>query len=437
VSTAAVTDSDDPTPRRTNRWRGVVAVGLVAAAVGLVADESVLVLLAVPALVFAAYPRLTAPPDPSGALTIDRRLDDDTPAPGDPVEVTVTVRNAGESTLFDCRVVDGVPAALSVVDGTPRGAAFLRPGAEATVEYTVEATDGTHDFDPATVVVRDASGAWEVETAVGTETTVDCALDETTDPARDLTVREAGHVVSERGGAGVEFHRTRDYRRGDPTSRIDWNRYARDGDLTTVEYREEQATSVVLVVDATASAYRAAGDDDADDPHAVVRSVTAARQLFRTLSSRRNRVGVATLGRAVAWLPPGAGPDHLTRANELFATHPAFSATTPPNGSTEESVDDQVDRLRTLLPDATQVVLLSPLCAEAVVRAATTLESHGHPVTVLSPDATDDDSVGERLAGVERRNRLHRLRRVGVDVVDWSPAEPLGPTLAAAGGRGG
>jgi hypothetical protein len=56
-------------------------------------------------------------------------------------------------------------------------------------------------------------------------------------------------------------------------------------------------------------------------------------------------------------------------------------------------------------------------------------------VTVLSPDATADGSVGERLAGVERRNRLHRLRRVGVDVVDWGPADPLGPTLAAAGGR--
>lgn len=419
-------DADGPTRRRTNRWRGVVAVGLVAAAVGLVADQSSLVLLAVPALVFGAYPRLAAPPAPSEALVIERRLADGSPAPGDTVDVTVTLRNVGDDTLFDCRLVDGVPAALTVVEGTPRTAAVLRPGAETTFEYAVEAEDGTHGFDPATVVVRDPSGAWEVETTVGTETTLECALDETTTPARERTLQEAGRVLSERSGAGVEFHRTREYRRGDATSRIDWNRYARDGDLTTIQYREEHAASVVLLVDTTSSAYRSAGEE----PHAIVRSVTAARQLFSALMNRRNQVGLATIGRTVAWLSPGAGPSHRRRAAELCSTHEAF-APTPPTGP-EPALEGQIDQLRTLLPDAAQIVLLSPLCDHDVVEAAISVEAYGHPVTVLSPDGTDDETVGERAASVERRNHIHRLRQAGIDVIDWRPEEPLGTTLANA-----
>lgn len=435
MSEDQLSDSDaaaPPRPHRTNRWRGVVAVGLVAAATGLLADVPGLVLLAAPALVFAAYPRLVVPPTPSGAIAVERRLSDESPAPGDHVDVTLTVRNVGDRTLFDCRVVDGVPAALSVVDGTPRVAAVLRPGAETTVEYTIAVEDGTHSFDPATVVLRDVSGTWEVETTASTETTVECALDETTGPARDLTVESAGRVLSEQGGEGVEFHRTREYRRGDASSRIDWTRYARDGDLATIEYREEHAVSVVLLVDATPSAYRAASGEN--EPHAVVKSVTAARQLFDVLSSRRNRVGVAAVGRATAWLPPGAGPDHRTRANDLLSTHPTVATAPPSAEEIDQSVGAQIDQIRARLPGESQVVLLSPLCDDDVVEAVLTLEAHGHPVTVLSPDATADESVGERLAGIERRNRLHRLRQVGVDVVEWEPEEPLGTALAATGG---
>lgn len=417
-------DTEGSTWRRTNRWRGIVAVGLVAAAVGLVADQSSLVLLAVPALVFGAFPRLTSSPSPSEALVIERRLSDRSPAPGDTVEVTVTLRNVGEDTLFDCRLVDGVPAALTVVEGIPRTGAVLRPGSETTFEYAIEAEDGTHGFDPATVVVRDPSGAWEVETTVGTETTLECAIDETTTPARELTLLEAGRVLSEQSGAGVEFHRTREYRRGDATSRIDWNRYARDGDLTTIQYREEHAASVVLLVDTTPSAYRAAGEA----PHAVVRSVAAARQLFGALLNRRNQVGLATIGRAVAWLSPGAGPSHRRRAAELCSTHEAFAPTSPTGA--KSPLGPQVEQLRTLLPDAAQVVLLSPLCDHDVVEAAISLEAHDHPVTVLSPDGTDDGTVGERMASVERRNHLHRLRQSGIDVIDWAPTEPLGAALA-------
>lgn len=425
-----MSDADDATtPYQTNRWRGVVAVGLAAAAVGLAADKPTLIFAAVPGLLFAAYPRVSSPPAPAGTLEIDRRLSDESPAPGDTVEVTVTVRNVGSETLFDCRIVDGVPAALTVVDGVARGSGLLRPGGETTFTYSIEAEDGSHAFDPATVLVRDLTGAWEVETTVGTETTVNCTLGTTTSPARELTLESVGRVLSEQGGTGVEFHRTREYRRGDSMNRVDWNRYARNGELTTIEYREEQAAAVVLLVDAREVAYRGAPDE----PHAVVRSTTAARQLFDTLLSRRNRVGVATLGRDVAWLPPDAGANHRTRAASLFASSDVFAPSAPDAAETP-TIDEQVTRLRALLPETAQVVLLSPLCDDDIVEVSRLLEAHGHPVTVLSPDATGGDTAGERIAVSERRTRLHELRQVGIDAIDWGTDEPLGATLAARGG---
>jgi uncharacterized repeat protein (TIGR01451 family) len=420
-----VDESTATTSRRTKRWRGIVAVALVAAAVGLVADKPALVFLAVPAIVFAAYPNVLSPPQITETLDIDRRLSDEAPAPGDAVDVTVTLRNGGDSTLFDLRVVDGVPPALSVVDGSPRTGVALRPGGETTFTYTIRAEDGTHSFDPATVVARDPSGAWEVETTVGTDTSVDCAVGAATSQSADQTIEGSGRVISNQGGAGIEFHRTREYRRGDTMSRIDWNRYARSGELTTVEYREERATNVVLVVDARREAYRAAEDG----PHAVARSVAAARQLFSALLDKRNYVGIAAFGRSSPWLEPGAGPNHRAQARRLFSTHAAFASTPPDETS---PITDQVAQLRERLPASAQVVLLSPLNDDDVVRAAQVLRVHGHPVRVVSPDTTGESSVGQRVATVERENRLNRLRRQDVDVVDWRPDESLTVALAAA-----
>ena len=412
--------------RDTGRWRGVVAVALTASAVGLAADRAELLLVAAVGVVFAAYPRLTGTPDP--ALELDRAVSERSPAPGDEVEVTVTLHNAGGATLFDLRVVDGVPPALSVAEGSPRRTFALRPGATGSYTYTVEAETGTHSFEPATVVARDLSGAREVETTAAADTTVDCTASTAGGPRRDLTLEQVGRVLSNRGGAGTEFHRTREYRHGDPTNRIDWKRYARSGDLTTVEYREERASSVVVAVDAREPAYRAPGDR----PHAVVHAVSAARQLLDALLSRRNRVGVAAFGRELCWHAPGAGRDHADDAHRLFSTHPAFRMS-PPRDAVD--LDAQVESLRARLPDGAQVVLLSPLTDDGVVRAAKRLEAHDHPVSVVSPDVTSDGTPGERLASVERDNRLRRLRQAGIPAVDWRPDAPLGAALAKA--RGG
>jgi hypothetical protein len=76
------------------------------------------------------------------------------------------------------------------------------------------------------------------------------------------------------------------------------------------------------------------------------------------------------------------------------------------------------------------VVLLSPLVDDTPVGLVRGLEAAGVPVTVLSPDPTDDATVGGLLAGVERAARVAGLRREGITVVDWSPDDRLALALA-------
>jgi len=412
--------------RRTRRWRGVVAVTLLAVGLGVGLRRPNLLLVSVVGVVYAIYPTVTSDPRPE--LAIERSLDESAPGPGDEVEVTVQVRNVGDRTLFDLRVVDGVPQTLSVTGGSPRRGGVLRPGSSLTFSYRVEAERGRHRFDPATVVARDASGDREVERTVATDTELDCTATDATAPVRRQTLQQVGQILSDRSGAGVEFHRTREYRRGDPMSRIDWNRYARSGEFTTVEFRREQAARVVVVVDARAAAYRGREDE----PHAVAYGVSAARQFVESLTGARNHVGLAAFGRSLAWTSPGVGREHADDLQRTLATSEAFAATPP---AEEPDHATQVDRLRERLAEGTQVLVVSPLCDDEIVETCKTLDVAGNRVSVVSPTVTEADTSGRRLAALERRNRISTLREADVPVVEWYPGDPLAAAVSREPGR--
>jgi uncharacterized repeat protein (TIGR01451 family) len=414
----------------TNRWVGVGTVALLAVGVAVVFGRRPgLLLAAVVGIAYTAYARSGDAPVPD--LQIARELSTDTPAVDDEVRVTVRVTNTGETTLPDLRLVDGVPPALSVTDGSPRHGTALRPGKQATFTYVVTAVRGNHEWEPTTAITRDASGSRERRSEVDCETSMRCLplLDATADlPLRGLTTQYTGRIATDVGGTGLEFHSTREYKHGDPLKRIDWRRLARSGDLATLEFREERAATVVLLVDAREEAYLAGGDEE---ENAVERSVDAAGQAFSSLLESGDRVGVAALGPEECWLAPGAGNDHRARARELLATHPALSST-PSEGKFFPSI--RLRRLLRRLPSDAQILLFSPLTDDYMVSVARRLDARGHLVTVVSPDPTADDTPGHQLARIERRTRTSRLRQAGIRVVDWQEG-PLAPALTRAAVR--
>lgn len=412
--------------RQTYRWRGVLVIALAALGIGLLTKRPSLVMLVGVGLVFAGYPLLSPRPDPH--LELDRRISDSSPRPEDDVVVTTSLTNTGDRPLFDVRLVDGVPAALTVTEGTPRLGTALRTGETTSFSYTVGAKEGQHAFESASVVLRDPSGAIEVETELASETTFTCTEGVREPMVRSRTVRPGGRFSSRQAGSGIEFHSTRPYQDGDPLRRVDWNHVARTGELTTIEFREERTITVIVVVDARPTAYRGLPNE----PHAVAQSVAAARETLDVLADEQARFGVAALAPTDCWLAPGAGREHRYEAQRLLAEHAAFS-TTPPKTAVE--LEDRLATLRSRLPDGAQILLFSPLCDEPIVDGARMLDAEGYKTSVISVDATVAGSPGQTLATVEREQRLRRLRGTGIPVTDWGADESLATAMANAGTR--
>ncbi|MYL16826.1 DUF58 domain-containing protein [Halorubrum terrestre] len=412
--------SETPTDRErrrevaTDRWLGIAGAALALVGLGVLVRQPSLVLSGAVGVGYAVYARAGDAPTPT--LSVTRSVSDEAPAPGDEVRVTVRAENVGETALPDLRLVDGVPPGLAVVDGPARVATALRPGTAVTFEYTVRAARGDHEWEPLTAVTRDAAGARERTTVLDAPTAIACTPELSAGgdlPLRGLTTVHHGRVPTDVGGAGVEFHATREYRRGDPLKRIDWNRRARTGELSTVELREERSATVVLLVDARESAY-AAADPDAET--AVEASVAAAGQAFSALLDGGDRVGIAALSPLDCWLPPGSGTVHAARGRETLATDPAL-APTPSDERFYRSL--WLRRFRRRLPADAQVLFFTPLVDDTAATLARRIDAHGHLVTVLSPDPTTTETTGQRLTTFERRQRLRSLRSAGIRALEW------------------
>ena len=404
------------TLRETRRWRGIVAASLFAGAVGLLSQRASVLLLAAIGIGYAAYPKIVStPPEPE--ISVERVLEPSVPAVGESVDVTVTVTNEGDRWLPDVRLVDGVPALLSVEGGSPRHATALSPGSSATFSYRLKAKFGRHRFEPMTVLSRNLSGSLERRTSCMEPTIIRGASPGSSTVLRRVTGFLSGQEPTDAGGNGVEFHRTREYRAGDPRNRINWRRVAKTGELSTIDFREERAASVVLCLD-TRTEHSAEG---------LAYSSIAADRIAAGLLSEAHEVGVTAFDTPSVWVPPSVGSGHLTRIRHALDTEPAFGAGVSQKitdggavrPALEKRTDVATDSLRSRLGASAQVVFLSPLLHDGVVSAAKTLEVTGHPVIVVSPDVTAQETLGQRAAALERSVRLRKLKQAGVPVVDW------------------
>jgi uncharacterized protein (DUF58 family) len=262
-----------------------------------------------------------------------------------------------------------------------------------------------------------------------------------------------GPLATDVGGPGVEFHSTREYRASDPRNRIDWRSYAKTGELTTINYREHRAARVVVVVDARAETRVAAHPGT---PNGGALGAYAGLLALQALSEDGHAVGLAVFGladdaatgRAPAWISSDAS-DVRERAERLCtaAAVPA-EADADLDTSPTASADTQLDRLVKRLPADAQVLFVSAAVDDFPIRVANDLRTHDHVVTVVSPDALspvgDGASAGQwevdpafqdcaqRLVGIDRSERLRRLRALGVPVVDWNQATALPLALTTA-----
>lgn len=411
-------------PLTTHQWTGVSAFALAALAVGIIVSQPAILLASAVGIAVAGYARAGSPPALS-TLDVTRTLSEKEPEPGEEVTVTVTVENTGESFLADLRLIDRVPSMMRVVDGSPRLGTALRPGQTATFTYTVQAERGEHTW-PLQVVGRDFSGSVEREARIHPDTELSCVprLRTTAEaPVRLQTSIYSGEVETRTGGGGLEFYSIRDYQPGDPKRRIDWKNYAKTGEFTTIDFREERAARIVLLFDARSGSYVSSAPGE---KHALDKSVDAAFDIFASLNDQGHLIGIAAFNGIPCWLGPSTGTLHLQRVRQLFVEHPALTPLPPELADKDEGryVDPMI-HIRRQLPGNTQIFLFSPLTDHYTYEVARRLNGAGHLVTIISPDPTTDRTVGQRLANLERSVRVKLLRDHGIRVVDWNTDESL------------
>ena len=443
---------------RFRRWGIALAGTVTLVSVGLLAAEPALFAGAAIPLAYVLVGALSRVP--AADLAAERTVAATAPTPGDPVAVTLTVENTGDSSLTDVRVVDGVPSELRVVEGSPRGCGSLRPGESMTVEYAVRSKRGTYAFDDPAVRIRPLAATEVATTTVESDgdTALTCANVVADVPLADATLPRAGTLPTDSGGSGLEFHATRDYQPGDPVSRIDWRRFAKTNELTTVEYREEQAVRTVLVVDARPVTRVT---PEAGYPTGAELSAYAAERLLDALARSSVVASLTAVGLAeedvvgglspdgLAWVDPDGGAasqqaDRLFDGIQSAAARDSVAADetgtvegVAADGSGEDAADDErqdpsVQRLLARLPPTAQVVVFSPTLDAWPVELATSLRARHYPTTVVSPDVTGGDDLAQSVATLERQLRLESIELVGATLIDWNLVDPIDIAMRAS-----
>ncbi|WP_323675965.1 DUF58 domain-containing protein [Halorubellus sp. PRR65] len=457
--------------RHEPRWRTAVAPAALLVAVALWTGDRVLFVAAALPLGYLAYGALSSVPDVSGAVRVERSLSSDTPFPGEHVEVTLAVTNESGRSLPDLRLVDDVPDGVEPVSGSPEAVFGLRPGETHEVTYELVAQRGAHEFGDVSLRARSLSAA-AVSSATVTpagDSGMFCRVHVEDAPVRDQTMQFVGAIPTQTGGAGIEFHSTRNYRRGDPMNRIDWRRLAKTGELTTIDYRVQEAARVMVVVDARESVAVSCGPEY---PSSRELSSYAAELLTGVLLDEGHEVGIGVFGLSLpgtrgagspSVLEPSGGDSFRAHVSAVCsavaegdpevaaaaakggdgrrertgestaagAERPSVTATPSADGGVDDA-DAATRRLRAYLDRHTQVLFVTPALDEFPVTVTETLAGHGHAVTVVAPDVTDGETLGGRVSRVTRTDRVRRLRETGAHVVDWSLDDPLPLALAPA-----
>ena len=430
--------------RLTNRFDAAVVAAATLVGLGTVFGNGTLFISAAVPVAYLVAGALTGPP-PVSALAVERSLDPELPAPGERTTVALTVRNEGDRTVPDVRIVDRLPGPIPVSERSPRGCLSLRPGDEATLTYEIVPKQGEYDFDAPLVRLRPlpAVGTVTGEPSVDGETTLRCRRGISDVPQTEGSLRRTGTQPTDTPGSGIEFHSVREYRSGDDIKRIDWRTLAKTGELSTVDFRETRAAKAVAIVDGRVAAQRSREEGY---PTGAELSAYAADRALERLTAAGNRVGLTALGvdegdidlslpsdrDGRPWVPVGNDPATRTRIGAVLDAVVAAGGTgreapVAPDGGVRGR---GVTAFEKRLPSRADIVFATPLLDDDPVELVETLAA-SHPVVVVSPDVTGGGTPGRTAATVERLLRIDRLREAGATVIDWDTTAPLSAAMEA------
>jgi uncharacterized protein (DUF58 family) len=353
------------------------------------------------------------------------------------VNVKVTLFNAGEA-LDELTLDDEVPAGIDVVEGSSRHLLSLGGQQRFEFTYVVRGPRGGYAFGALRARAGDALGL--LPRAAVLSAPARLIVLPTTARVKTVTIRPrrtrvyAGNIPARVGGAGTEFFGVRPYELGDSARRINWRVMARHPEsIYSNEFQQERVADVAVVLDG-----RERADLRAPGRSLFEYSVIAAGSLAGALLRDGNRVGLLVYSQYLQWTMPGYGK--IQRERILHAL-----ASAAPGGS---QIFEGLQHLPTrLFPPESQLVLVSPLL-EDDLSTLIQLRGRGYQLLVICPDPVSFEMAGlyatghayskaelqlaARIVRLERSVSLGRLRRAGVQVIEWDVRLPFDQAMLGA-----
>ena len=365
-------------------------------------------------------------------LQVSRSLSSARVAKGDSVDIHLVVRNLG-GTLEEVWLEDVLPDDIELEDGNNTLLTSLAAGGSVELDYTVRGARGQYRFAEVRVAASDLLGVFVRRALLAAQNTLLVLPDAPS--LRRVAIRPlrrthgfAGPIPARNSGPGVEFYGVREYQRGDPLRWINWRMTARHPRaFFTNEFEQERVADVGLILDARRCTNVVLGDESL-----LESAVAATASLARAFLEDGDRVGLLIYGWYLDWTFPGYGRVQRERILRALArARPGASV-----------LFDTLDYLPVrYFPARSQIVIVSPLCADDYSRLVR-LRARGYQVLIVSPDPVEfegrhlpsdgESDLAVRIARLGRRLLLTRLRRAGIQIVDWPVDRPLEQVLRPA-----
>ena len=399
---------------------GCIIYGLVLA--GILTVHGEYISLALPLVLYLLIGYFVSPEGVE--LEATRHLSTDRTSPNSEVTMTVTITNQGPP-LEEVLVEDHVPGDLSIRSGHSRHLIRLPKDSSYTFTYKVAGPRGGYPFESVRVRINDPFRVTSRELEL--EAKGQLFIFPPVMRLRHVAIHPrrtrvyAGTIPARAGGTGTEFFGVREYHPGDPPRAINWRASAHHDDvLYANEFQQERVADVGIVLDG-----RSRTNEFAHGQSLFEYSVQAAAAVADALLAQGNRVGMLVYASFLRWTIPGYGKIQREKIMHSLAY-------AKPGGS---DVFAGLEHLPTrLFPSESQIIMISPL-QEDDLMPLVQLRAQGYQVLVISPNPvkfelaylpkTRNVELAGRVVSMERVLLLQKVRRAGVQVLDWDVADPF------------
>ncbi|GAP15732.1 uncharacterized conserved protein [Longilinea arvoryzae] len=406
-----------------NSKSNLVLLVLIALLLGaLISRNGALALMALPFLVYLGVGRLTSPENPH---LVARRSPDQARCSGqEPIPMTLKLENQGQA-IPRLRFVEPMQEKMTLVNGIIDRCVYLPGGQSLELGYTFQASRGRYSWQAVEVVASDPFGLFEKTVQLPAAAQVVVLPAESSIVQLPLhaqhTLHAPGSNFSRQPGTGVDFWGVREYSPGDSLRWIDWQRVARHpGKLFSKEFEREEMADIGLLLDARAISNLKIGSKSLFEY-----SVEATAALARAYIRAGNRVSLLIFGGSMRYVYPGTGKVHLNRILDQLAAC---------TGDGDETFNTLRYMPIRMFPSRSLMVLISPLQAKDL-ESLTRMRSEGYQVVVLAPDPVRFSALERRrsevtpyavrAARLERAALFWKIRRLGVQVMDWPVDRPF------------